>query len=205
MRINPISGNFRGSMPAVDKFAGPHVADIWNPNPKLAKDYTKEIQIALTNIIYGCRKGIGEHTPEGYGAVAKLFNIKNFITLGGESAVFSLNDGNILKISIDKYSKTLPEFHAPEIARGAIQTPVMYKIVNFLKEMHTNMFYFLVQPKGELHVSEFDKQELINKVQKAGYDLCDLKYDQFAYFNINGEKEARFIDMGCIVPKGHGW
>ena len=103
MRINPISGNFRGSMPAVDKFAGPHVADIWNPNPKLAKDYTKEIQIALTNIIYGGRKGIGEHTPEGYGAVAKLFNIKNFIKLGGESAVFCLNDGNILKISIELF------------------------------------------------------------------------------------------------------
>lgn len=171
----------------------------FSQNPNNNTDYTQALKIALTNTIYNRRKGIGEHSVEGYAFVAKFFNIKNFITLGGESAVFDLNDGNILKISVNKYHDYLPEFYAPEVTRGVIKTERMYKIFSLLEDKETDTFYYVIQKKGQLNVSEEDEKTLINKAKKAGYELDDLKWDQFAYFDINGKKETRFVDLGCIV------
>lgn len=204
MKINPISTNFNvrvngSKVSNALKHSKKLACGYLNPNPDVYNDYTKELRIALTNTIYNARKGVGEHSIEGYAYVARFFNIKNFMTLGGESAVFDLNDGNILKISVHEYHKYLPEFHAPEIKRGVIKTPVKYKIFSMLEEKKTDIFYYLIQKRGQFGVKEDDEKDLIIKAQKAGYGLDDIKWDQFAYFDINGEKEARFIDLGCIV------
>lgn len=201
MKTNFVSLSFKGLEGATMSCVKKANQSIWNSNPKMARDYTNDINIALTNTIYNMRKGIGEHAPAGYGAVAKLFNIKNFIKLGGESAVFSLNNGDILKISVREYSPYNSELHAPEILRGSIKTPELYSIFSFLKNIKTNMFYYLIQEKGEMHVAQEDKDNLLNKALKAGYKLWDIKWDQFAYFNINGKREARFIDMGCLLTE----
>ena len=206
MKLSPISSTFNC------KNIIKHISNqqrIWIPsyaniNPNKYHDYTNELKIQLTNTIYNARKGIGEHSIKGYAYVAKFFNIKNLITLGGESATFSLKDGNILKLSVNKYSKYMPELHAPEISRGFIKTHEKYNIFDFFKNKETDTFYYVIQKTGQIGVSEHDEKELINKVRNAGYDLYDLKWDQIAYFDIDGEQQARFVDLGCIVLKDQG-
>ena len=68
-----------------------------------------------------------------------------------------------------------------------------------LKDKTTDTFYYVIQKKGQSGVSEEDQIDLIKKVREAGYNLEDVNWEQFAYFNINMEKQARFIDLGCIV------
>lgn len=201
MKVNPVTTNFnvRGKGFNTVKPIGAPASMYLNPNPNTYHDYTKELRVALTNTIYNAGKGVGEHSVEGYAYIARFFNIKNFLALGGESAVFDLNDGNILKISVNKYHEYLPEFHAPELKRGVIKTSAKYKIFSMLKDKTTDTFYYVIQKKGQSGVSEEDQIDLIKKVREAGYNLEDVNWEQFAYFNINMEKQARFIDLGCIV------
>ena len=207
MKLNPITTNFESKYKPlhVPKSPAKDVLGYRNPNVNKFVDYTNELKIQLTNTIYNRRKGVGEHSVSGYAYAAKFFNIKNLITLGGESAVFTLRNGDILKISVNKYNDYLPEFHAPEVTRGFVRTHKKHRIFDFFKNKETNTLYYVIQKCGNFGVDEKDEKALIQKVKDAGYDLCDVKWDQIAYFDINGNQEARFVDLGCIVPKGCGW
>jgi hypothetical protein len=163
---------------------------------KYQKIYQK-MNIELTNMFYGHRQ-VGFHSPDGYCEAIKNFKVKDLLTLQGESAVFLMEDDNqILKMSCYPYAKYLPEFHAPEIARGVITTDKKYRIIKPLDNLETDKFYWVIQKKGIMHVSDKDKNELLDKVTKAGYKVEDIKWDQFAYF----DGKAKFIDLGCILEK----
>lgn len=155
------------------------------------------MMVEIRNMFYGCRP-FGFHSPEGYIEVLKNFEIKDLMTLQGESAVFLMkNQNHILKISCAPYEDYIPEFHAPEYARGVITTSKNYPIICALRQMSTNKFYWVIQKKGILPVSETDKLELVKRAQEAGYDVEDVKPDQFAYF----DGKAKFIDLGCVIKR----
>ncbi len=152
------------------------------------------MKIEIINMFYGHRP-FGFHSPDGYAEVLRQFEISDFITLQGESAVFTMKDQNfILKISCSPYEKFIPEFHAPEQERGIIVTDKKYPIINAIKSIETNKFYWVIQKKGIMPVSVADQNSLMQRVLEAGYKLRDIKYDQFAYF----DGEVKFIDLGCI-------
>lgn len=154
--------------------------------------------VEINNMLYGHRP-FGFHSPEGYCEVLKNFDIADLISIHGESAVFTMkNPNHILKISCAPYEEYIPEFHAPEIARGVITTSKSYPIINLLKKISTNKFYWVKQIKGEMPVTAKDQTDLIKRAENAGYEIHDIKHDQFAYFN----GEARFIDLGCVMKKG---
>ena len=160
----------------------------------LLENLNKRMNIELTNMFYGHRP-FGFHSPDGYTEVLKQFEVDNLITLQGESAVFTMkNPNHILKISCSPYEKFIPEFHAPEIARGEIVTDKKYPIVNIMKNIETDKFYWVIQKKGTMPVNIYDQNSLMQRVLNSGYKLRDIKYDQFAYF----DGEAKFIDLGCI-------
>lgn len=172
-------------------------------NKPLIEKLEKDITIAMTNCLYGLRP-VGHHSPKGYANAAANFDIKNFLTLGGESAVFSLEDGTMLKMSISEYNPYLPKFHAPEKRRGVITLSKKYPIIDLVHPSRTtDTFYYVIQEKGELNVLQRDIDDFLRRCEKAGHPLVDIKHDQFAYFNINGIDEVRFIDLGCIDTLGN--
>ena len=154
--------------------------------------------VEINNMLYGHRP-FGFHSPEGYCNAIKNFDIDKMISMHGESVVFTMkNPEHIFKISCAPYEPYIPEFHAPEIERGIITTPKKYPIINMLKKMSTDTFFWVIQKRGKMFVSNTDQQKLVQKVIDAGYEVHDLKYDQFAYFG----DEAKFVDLGCVTKKG---
>lgn len=162
---------------------------------QISLDYIrKKMVIELTNMLYGHRP-FGFHSPEGYAEALKKFDVKDLMTLQGESAVFLLNNpGFILKMSCAPYEKFNPVFHAPELGRGVIVTDKKYPIVNFINRAETDKFYWVIQKKGITPVSSADENSLVQKALASGYKSRDIRHDQFAYF----DGEAKFIDLGCL-------
>jgi len=187
------------TLPVEDRVAFTGIEKLGN---KSIKSLENEIMISMTNCLYGCRP-IGHHSPEAYARAAAHFDYDKFITLGGESAVFKLKNGQILKMSIYNYNPYIPKFHAPEHKRGIITFSENFKVIDLLhRDRKTNRIYYVIQSKGVTNVKQKDIDEFLALCEKDGHPLVDIKYDQFAYFNINNKPEVRFIDLGCIDTLG---
>lgn len=143
------------------------------------------------------------HCLPGYIEVLKKFDVKDFIRLGGESAVFELKDGNILKLSTEKYPPYLPEYYAPELDRGVVKLSQEYTARNNKpsQRFDTDEIYYLIQRKGVPLTDAAKALSVFNKAENEGLKTADFAASQFAYFDTPNGKEVKCIDMGCIMPK----
>ena len=141
------------------------------------------------------------HCIEGYNEALNKFNVKDFVRLGGESAVFELQNNNILKMSAEKYTPFLSEYHAPEIDRGEINLSREYRARNNTLNQYfdTNKIYYVVQEKGNPVRNSSEALPLFQKAEKEGLYAYDFAPDQFAFFETNKGKQVRCIDLGCIA------
>lgn len=146
------------------------------------------------------------HCIEGYDEAAQNFEIKKFIRLGGESAVFELEDGNILKLSAEKYPPHIEKYHAPEIERGEIELSKTYIARNDKpsQRFNTNKVYYLIQKKGIPLTDAAQSLGIYNAAEKDGFKTSDFAATQFAYFDTdNDKKEIKCIDLSCITDKDY--
>lgn len=196
MRVSAIN-NYYVNRTQVKNNSGTPKTVQFGASPSIEQIY-RRMAIEINNMLYGHRP-FGFHSPEGYCKVLENFEFNDLMSLQGESAVFSMkNPHEVLKISCAPYEQYIPEFHAPEISRGVITTSKSYPVINLLRKISVNKFYWVKQVKGEMPVGRQDMLDLVKRVEAAGYETHDIKYDQFAYFN----GEAKFIDLGCITKKG---
>ncbi len=126
------------------------------------------------------------------------FAVKDIAGIGGESVVFELENGKILKLSPLPYQYDIKGVTLPSLSRGTI-------ILNNKKQ---SKFYFLMQDK--VNIGEIDKKEfelLQAKARKEGCtELSDsiledgsIKQSNFGWRIQDGKKEFFVIDTG--VPK----
>lgn len=126
------------------------------------------------------------------------FKTKKIIAVGGESIVFELEDGNILKLSARyNYSDNNPKLYAPEIDRGEILMEEPHYLADGFPIDYVS---YVIQKKGDINVDPADISDFIeNQVEPLGYKVSDYNYDQFAYFkDEDGKKIVRAVDLRCI-------
>ena len=143
------------------------------------------------------------HTISGYNEALSNFDVKNFIRLGGESTVFELQDGNILKLATEKYAPFIKKYHAPEVKRGVINLSEMHTAMSSsISECYdTNKIYYVIQKKGMPLTSAQAGDELFEAAKKDGYFGCDFRPEQFAYFKTEKGETLKCVDLGCITDK----
>lgn len=147
---------------------------------------------------------MGFHSISGYLEALKQFDVKEYVGLGMESAVFELNDGNILKLSCEQYTPYNPEFHAPEIDRGIVKLAEKHTAMDkSYNTFNTDEIYYVIQKKGELAQEESETSDICDKARKKGLFASDIFPDQFAYFDTPNGRELKCIDLGCITDRDY--
>ena len=143
------------------------------------------------------------HSITGYNEALANFDVKNFIRLGGESAVFELQDGNILKLATEKYAPFLKKYHAPEIKRGLIKLSSKHLTKNTSpsQRYYTDIIYYVIQEKGRPLTESSLGWPLFDSALDSGYYVVDFGPEQFAYFNMQNREEIKCVDLGCITNK----
>lgn len=130
------------------------------------------------------------------------FNIKKYLTAGGESLVFELNDGNILKLSPIKYNFSIKGLNPPEISRG--------KITFESSKGKNQNIYYLIQKKIITDTITQEELNTLNEIaQKEGCILIDsilkggiIKQSNFGhYIDENGIKKPCVVDLGVLKRK----
>lgn len=166
------------------------------------KDKLKEIkgtlEICFQDIEYKLANVSGR-TPEEYISAIRQggFKVKELKNIGGESVIFELEDGSILKLSPDSFKYGVKGVTLPELSRGKI-------VLDNNKD-----FYFLIQEKVNVGgISEDEFNLLKEKAKKEGcpqltdcvFEDGSIKQSNFGWrINKKGERECFIIDMG--VPK----
>lgn len=146
------------------------------------------------------RVGTRFRNVDAYIEALKEFNVKDYIRLGGESVVFELNSGNILKLSCEEYTPYIPKYHAPEIDRGVIKLSRKYPVINnYFEGYDIDEVYFVIQKKGDIATTGEDAIKLWHEAKMENLYTYDYRYDQFAYFDTPNGRMIKCIDLGCIT------
>ena len=123
------------------------------------------------------------------------FEVESVEAVGGESAVFNLKDGNILKLSPAKYNLSIQGVNPQEFSRGVINLG------------DKKQLYYIVQMKvdvGSITPEEF--RQLEKAALEQGCLLTDcilqggiIKQSNFGkYTDENGEEKTCIIDLGAL-------
>lgn len=141
------------------------------------------------------------HSASAYEDALKVggFEVEKVLAVGGESIVYELKDGNILKLAATHCYDDIGThgLYAPELKRGVIKTENTHFTY---KGKEIDSVNYLVQKKGDVNVSPDDIEKFVkNEVDARGYKVSDMRDDQFAYFiNEKGEKVVKAVDLGCL-------
>lgn len=162
----------------------------------------KSIDEALANKAAGCEKTKDYmeyvHSSPAYAEAIKLgkFDVTKILDVGGESVIFELKDGNVLKLSLKHYDESNPHFNIPEVARGIIEL----EGTHFTRNKEVKDIKYVIQRKGEMNVSPEDIDKFLkNEITDKGYKITDMHESQFAYFtDEQGQKAVKIVDLGCV-------
>lgn len=118
-----------------------------------------------------------EHSLHDYAEAAAELNykVKRFVTAGGESVVFELADGNILKISSIPLEKEhgLRPFDLPILEKHLVKT----------KKGTTIQFY--IQPQADTDIDTSDTITFETEINGLGYQFSDWGGHQLGWYNKN--------------------
>lgn len=183
------------------------IAAIKMPKDKALRKINKALQKELSDSrLNGC--AVSYCSAKDYIKAIKQTGLKpaKFLTVGGESVVLELNDGNILKLSPNRYNYNVDGACAPEISRGKVS-------IKSKNNNEKNVFY-LVQNK--VNVGGINKEELAALKQKVEAEGCILqdykledgtiKQNNFGwYLNDNNERTSCILDTGTLkrTPERH--
>jgi hypothetical protein len=128
------------------------------------------------------------HNLDAYSGLIDQFKdqIKDFVECGADSAVFEMNDGNILKFSY----KSLKRFHGkrsfdlPMLEKGKLKTEVNGKPVTA---------YWHIQPKAEVCKTNKEFEKFNKKLQ--GHKFIDFSLGQIGSYN----GEMKLLDYYAVV------
>ena len=144
----------------------------------------------------------GFHSTDAYMEALDSFNISKYIRLGGDSFVAELSDGNILKLSCEKYPLYMAKYHAPEVHRDVIQLSQQHKAMNSsMEEFYTDKAYYVIQKKG---LPATDIEPILELCEMAKKDNLyvfdpDVVSSNFAYFDTPNGNVVKCIDLNCIA------